>query len=805
MVDRSEIFPYTRIKGTYANETVTSKINKLKDIKTILMNNHIKLNMIFGFIGFLLGRAVILDFLSPFGLAFIAVFAFQEIGMGYVLAGTLIGVYTMGQSEILLKYFVSAIIFVVFHLLSSRWRMNKKAVAAVMAAAANFTAGYFIFYIKNYYLYDLLMIIIESLLISLLVFVYDGAMPILKNFKARKVMSSEEVVSLSILLAFCFVGADFTLYGLSIKNISMILLIMLFSFYGSAGTGAAIGIILGVIQSLSGSILPGAIGVYGLCGLLCGVLKNIGKIGCALAFVLGNALMTFYINGSTEVLIKFYEILTAAVIFMIIPKGFMEKALSSKKIFASDLLKDKTYNKRFKQYTTDKLNEVASVFDELSATLKDSASSTEFYSQIDAAQILDQVVNRTCLNCGMSSSCWKRDFYKSYQYLFNFLTQIENEGSIKLESIPKAFTERCIKPEEMISSIRYYYDLYRNNLVWRNKVNESRMIVCDQLREVSTVVSDLALQIDVDINFNRNMEELIIVALDTQGISVQDVVVAEGESGIAIDIKVPACGGKRDCIKNILPIVNKVTNKKFVKKDMMCMVKNHDLCDIRLKEAEKYQVATGVARKTKSGVVSGDNYSFIELKDGKTMLALSDGMGTGYKASVESGTTIRLLEKFLYAGFDKALAVKSINSLLLMKSNEETYATIDISVVNQYSGEVEFVKVGAVATFIKYEDHVDVIKVGSLPVGILKNVEMEFVRKKLQDGDFVIMVTDGILDSNQSEINKERWLAELINNIKTKNPQKIAEEVLDSCLEINGGIACDDMTVMVAKIWEPMK
>jgi stage II sporulation protein E len=235
---------------------------------------------------------------------------------------------------------------------------------------------------------------------------------------------------------------------------------------------------------------------------------------------------------------------------------------------------------------------------------------------------------------------------------------------------------------------------------------------------------------------------------------------------------------------------------------MMCLTRNHEQCSIRLKEAEKYQVATGIAKATKSGSISGDNYSFIELKDSRFMLALSDGMGTGYKASVESGTTIRLLEKFLYAGFDKDLAVKSINSLLLMKSNEETYATIDLSVINQYNGEVEFVKVGAVSTFIKYEDHVDVIKVGSLPVGILKNVEMEFVRKKLQDGDFVIMVSDGILDSNQSEINKERWLAEVINNINTRNPQKIADEILNTCLDANGGVACDDMTIMVAKIWE---
>lgn len=802
MIDRSEIFPYTRAKSSYANEAVTTKADRFKGLKAFLLNKQIRLYAVFTLIGFLLGRAVILDFLSPFGLAFIAVLALQEAGLGFALAGVLFGVYTMGQNELLLKYLISASAFIVIRLILFRWKINKKAVGAILAAAANFAAGYLIFYIKNYYLYDMLMIIIESLLIALLVYIYDAALPVLENFRIRRVISHEEIVSLSILMAFCFIGADFVLYGLSIKNVSIILLIMFFSYYGSAGTGAAIGIILGLIQALSGSILPAAIGVYGLCGLFSGILKNLGKAGCVIAFVLGNALMTFYINGSTEVLIKFFEILAASVIFLVIPSSLINKALSSKKIIAEDIQKDKTYNKRFKEYTADKLNEVASVFDELSATLKDGVNSNEFYSQVDAAQILDQVVGKCCSDCGMYSNCWKRDFYKSYQYLFGFLTQIENEGSIKLEKIPKIFTERCIRPEEMISSIKYYFELYRNNINWKKKISESRIVVCEQLREVSNVVSDLAVQIDVDINFNRNLEELIIVALDTQGINVSDVVVAEGNNGISIDIKAPACGGKRTCIKNIVPIVNRATGRRFVKRDMMCLAKNHDTCSIRLKEAEKYQVVTGIARAVKNGAVSGDNYSFIELKDGKFMLALSDGMGTGYKASIESGTTIRLLEKFLYAGFDKDLAVKTINSLLLLKSNEETYATIDLSVINQYNGEVEFVKVGAVSTFIKYEDHVDVIKVGSLPVGILKNIDMEFVRKKLSDGDFVIMVSDGVLDSNQSEINKERWLAEEIYKINTRNPQMVADEILRTCIEANGGAACDDMTVMVAKIWE---
>jgi stage II sporulation protein E len=179
-------------------------------------------------------------------------------------------------------------------------------------------------------------------------------------------------------------------------------------------------------------------------------------------------------------------------------------------------------------------------------------------------------------------------------------------------------------------------------------------------------------------------------------------------------------------------------------------------------------------------------------------------MGTGPKAALESNTTITLLEKFLYAGFDKDVALKAINSMMLLRSNDETYSTIDMTVINQYTGEVEFVKVGAVSTFIKHEDGVQVIRTGTLPVGILSDIDMELVKKKLKDGDFVIMVTDGVLDCNRDIVDKEKWLADMIMNINTRNPQKLAEDILKGCLEVNGGVAPDDMTVMAAKIWETM-
>ncbi|HYF75338.1 MAG TPA: stage II sporulation protein E, partial [Candidatus Nitrosocosmicus sp.] len=601
-----------------------------------------------------------------------------------------------------------------------------------------------------------------------------------------------------------FVGAEFTIAGLSVKNILIIFVIMVFAYLGNTGTGAAVGIIMGIVQALSGSILPSAIGVYGLCGLMCGLLKNLGRFGCPMGFIISNALMTFYINGSTEVLIRFYEILAASVLFACLPASFIKRLSGYKTVIAGEYLKERSYSMRVKEHTIEKLSELSGVYKSLSETLKETVRDNSYFSQNDAAQIIDQVAGRACSGCGMCSSCWKRDFYKSYQYLFNMLTVIENGGDPRKSEGFKSFKERCLRPEAVIEALSYYYDMYRNGLSWKKKMNESRLLVSDQLKEVSAVVSDLALRIDMDVDFDRDMEELIMVGLDNEAVRVKDVIVAKSGNGLDVDIRIDNCGGKRECMKNIIPVVNRITGKKFNKKDLSCDLIHDSICSIKLREAQRYQIATGIARMNKSGSVSGDNYSFIELKDGKFMLALSDGMGTGPKAALESNTTITLLEKFLYAGFDKDVALKAINSLMLLKANDETYSTVDMTVINQYTGEVEFVKVGAVSTFIKHADGVQVIRTGSLPVGILSHIDVELVKKKLGDGDFVIMVTDGVLDCNKDIVDKEKWLADMIMNMSTRNPQKLAEDIIQSCLEANGGIAPDDMTVIAAKVWETM-
>lgn len=182
------------------------------------------------------------------------------------------------------------------------------------------------------------------------------------------------------------------------------------------------------------------------------------------------------------------------------------------------------------------------------------------------------------------------------------------------------------------------------------------------------------------------------------------------------------------------------------------------------------------------------------------MLAVSDGMGSGEKANKASCTVIDMLKRLLTNGFEKDISIGLINSTINLNSNDETYATIDISVIDLTTGNAEFVKNGACPTFIKSKNNVDVVKAMSFPAGMLDKIDLVVYDKDLKENDIIVMCTDGILEANEDLDNKEIWVKDLIEKIETDDVQKIANIILGEAIDQNLGIAKDDMTVIVAKV-----
>lgn len=197
------------------------------------------------------------------------------------------------------------------------------------------------------------------------------------------------------------------------------------------------------------------------------------------------------------------------------------------------------------------------------------------------------------------------------------------------------------------------------------------------------------------------------------------------------------------------------------------------------KKEEKYTLTKAVVTRTKNkSEISGDSNTITKLEDGKYMLAISDGMGSGASANKSSQTVINMLKRLLTNGFDKEVSIGLINSAINLNSNEETYATIDISIVDLNSGNIEFVKNGACPTFIKSKNKVETVKSVTFPAGMLDKIDLVVYDKDLKEDDIIIMCSDGILESNTEYENKEIWLKNLIENIESDDVEKIANIII---------------------------
>lgn len=797
-----------KVEALSPYETLSTGFNKTKaqsNKKSKRNTQGISYDILLLFISFFLGRGVVMNDLSPFVFAFFSYILATKKNKTWILWGGILGLCTVQN----LYYIVRGVLVLgtMFYAMGKMVTPKTKPwKASLIGSLCLFTVGIIGQWIIGNNVYSMLLLAFESVTTFILFFIYRSAIPLIIGRTARKVVSNEELISSGILISLTLLGmGELSIYGYSIKNILGIGAILIFSANLGSGAGAIIGIVVGVVTSLNHLVAPSIIGVYAFSGLLSGVFKDLGKIPVALGFILANASLTFYINGSTQVFISIEEILIAVLVLLLSPRRLEERISSFKGIVDYRVQREKMYGERVREVTIDRLMEYSKVFDQIGKSFEQAAVSKTLIGQKDISEVFDRVAQEVCCQCSFYSKCWKKDFYNTYNNMLALLEKIDKCNSVQSSDIPEKLKQKCLQPERITQVMAYLYEIYKSNQFWEKQMMENKNLVSQQLRGISDVIHDLGKDMKNQIIFKKEEEEEILVGFDRKDIHLKDVMVLEdGQGKYEVTLYAQTCYGEDNYRREMAEIISQVLGKKMIIDQHICQGKElEERCKVTFKEAMKYSITTGVVRVSKDPKEeSGDSYSSISLNEGKHMLALSDGMGSGKRAAVESKTTINLLEHFLEAGFNREIALKTINSILMLRSSDEMFSTIDLSIIDQYSGETEFIKIGAVSTFIKRGQEVEMIASNTLPVGILDEVNIEVSKKKLKDGDIVIMVTDGLLDAKPLVKDKERWVQEKIKDIKSKNPQRIARALLDQAKNEKSYGFEDDTTILVAKVWE---
>lgn len=411
--------------------------------------------------------------------------------------------------------------------------------------------------------------------------------------------------------------------------------------------------------------------------------------------------------------------------------------------------------------------------------------------------LISEIKQKVCFDCTEKNRCHRVHTADINQTFDLLATSALEKGKTTLIDVPSFLTARCMRISQILSTLNGITSQYKQYSSLMNNIDSSRLLIAEQLGGVGTIMNKLALEVKSNVSFDASREVMLIDLFSTEGIDCHDVAVFEEHPNsvhVTLVLKNEFATDAR-----IEKLASKLLGTKLsVQNSAPSPVGGFSI--VSLGSAPKYELLLGAACANKAGNTnSGDSYTLNRLNGNRFLLALCDGMGSGAKAEKSSHLAIGLVENFYKAGFDNELILSSVNKLLML-GNEETFSALDLCVIDLQTGSADLVKLGSPCSLIKRKEEIEVIECTSLPIGIVSEMQPTIKKLLFQSGNILCLCSDGIADSFHSADD----YATYANNLQTKNVQEMANAILDKAIQACGGVALDDMTVLVARIL-PMK
>jgi len=757
-------------------------------------------------IGILLGRAVILAGLSPFGIPYFATVALIRPKWKVVAFASLIA----GGATVSLKHafymFFAISVYSLIRAIAVKLIKKDEAVVmpyVVLCSGILSRIGYDALIGEAVVLTKLFLALIEGGLAFLLTLIFLQSLPLLASGVRKRTLKNEEIVCIIILLASVLTGTiGWSMYHVSVEHVLSRYFVIVFAYVGGAAIGSTVGVVIGLILGLAHIDSLYQMSLLAFSGLLSGLLKEGKKFGVALGLIVGTLLIGLYGQGYGAVFNTLEESLLAIMLFFLTPKKPFNKIESFIPGTQEYHRQEQQYVKKIRDVTAKRVEQFSSLFQTLSSTFaRPFAGDEEDHAGKEMDLFLSKVTENTCQRCFLKESCWVRNFDKTYALMTEIMHETGDKPVIQSPSLNREWKNHCVKADKVVKAIHELRHNYFEELRLRRKMRESHKLVADQLLGVSRVMGDFAKEIQREKENHQQQEEQILYKLQEIGLDVENVDIYNlTEGSVDIDMTIPA-DYHSECEKIIAPILSDILGETIVVQKHVDPVVPNGYGQVTFGSAKAYVVTTGVAYTAQGGGwVSGDNYDMFELGSGKYAIAISDGMGNGERAYHESKETLKLLSKVLKSGIDETIAIKSINSILALRSTEEIFSTLDLAMIDLQNAKARFLKIGSNPSYIKRGDKIIRVEASNLPMGIIQDFDVDVVSEQLKANDLLVMMSDGIFDAPKNVGNPDAWLKRKILEMETDDPQEFADLLLEEVIRTAGGVISDDMTVVVSKI-----
>ena len=747
-------------------------------------------------IGLLVARAAFYS-MNPLAIGYFTAAYISRTGGGWAFAAAILGIISSMNTTGILKYslaLVSSIIIMETPLIKDKGIPKSilyllPSISVTIFSLMEITSG-------GPIQHHIVMAMLEGLIAYISAGMFrQGIEYMLESNKGSR-MSNEQMVSMAMIIGvLLYAIPELNSDYLAPAQTVAYFVILFFAYKYGAGQGTITAALCGFALSLRGAPIED-IGVFTMMSIITAVFREMGRLPSGCVYLLSASVLGL-INKNMELSLKeISALISSVVLFCLLPTSIVYRVDAAGGTGRQELLATQNLRKIAKL----RMKIFAESFMKLSKTLDTITEQQTKLKQKEINRIFEEISEKLCRNCEHCPSCWELSFEQTYQAASQMFEVAEKKGVIRKEDIPIHFLDSCVCVDDFVTETNRGFEIAKLNQIWHSRISESREVIAEQLKEVSMVIQDITGEIYEAAETSRAEEERVARRLRQEHILVKDITILEREDNRReIYLTAASRGGRCITTKEAATFISDAMGLRVRASEASKSVIAREFENYSFLEDTKFKVLTGVARAMKENV-SGDNFSILRLEMGEFMMALSDGMGTGKEAGEESETVMSLLEQMIEAGFKAETAIKLINSSLVLKSDKQTFSTIDMAIINLFTGMCEFIKIGAAAAFIKRGDWVETIASTTLPIGMFGNVDYDTVTKKLYEGDIIVLLTDGVLDCIPGD-NKESFMEQMLMEMKSNNPQEIANRILERTLSQSNYVPMDDMTVITAGIW----
>ena len=731
--------------------------------------------------GFAACKAVVLDKLLPFGLAFLAG---SSITLTPAVAiGVFIGYFIPAVGEAGFRYIAALFAILAIKLLLSNYKKLVSSpffltfVALLSSVLTSAVA------LKGMEM-NLIQVVTEALLCG--AGTYFTARCFKTFNKQAAGFSADELSELLITVSIVLMG----LYGMQLNGISLgrilsVLLVLASAKYGGIIAGAVSGTTVALTFMMSN--ISGNIGVaIAFSGLMAGIFASLGKYAQVIQFVVFSFIGSATTGDVMLISRTVIEAALGAALFLCLPRA---AGITLGKIFSCT--PRLTLPTGLKKSLTMRLELASNALKDVSETVEQVSSELSKINAPDFGTVISAVEQDACAGCKLRVHCWESRRDETINAILE-MTKAVKQGECSPENnAPDEFKGRCLRTSRVSNATYKRYSDFTSRIAAESRIDEVRSVVSDQFNGISSMLYDLSLDFKNDEIFDSTAAENAAAALKSLDIRVD-------EAGCRID-KFGRMTVEFKLFKTPELIINKLQIMKLV--SVVCE-RDFNIPTVSqvggevfivLNEHADIDIDIGVEQISASGSsMCGDAYKYFFDGRGHFIMVLSDGMGTGGRAAVDGAMASGLMSRLIKAGFGYDCSLKILNSSMLFKSTDESLATVDIASIDLYTGQTELYKAGAAPTIIRRSGKTGKAESTSLPAGILREIGFDKATLKCKKGDIVVLMSDGATGNGTD------WIRAEIEGWQDGTAQELAQRICECAKRRRNDNHEDDITVMAA-------